>query len=664
MTRAYHALLSLTTAPVNVPSQQHLEAVKKIVAALALRDTTPQLPPLNTSLLPSTALHAILQQGVCPQMNGEKALWISSAVDSVKKITVVAWPLQNRSGSTALLEALVFSGQGEAALHYIRQVCGWCEWSPCSRNFLLGLCLLLQGQYRKASRVLHEAGEGCLTEELLGERVGGGGDCSRLNYTLRLVRLFEVFHQPGVAVSLATNALAIGQRWPTQLSQLYAVLFKHHLALGHHDEAFTALLANPDPASQKACLRQLLVALHNRGCLHTLVNYHYGNLSNDVVTVLENRARSADILLNNYYHLLYAFHIHKLNYKRAASVMYECAQRLSAEGVGEAGLKEQMKCYLACMNALQLLPSEMAWILKPKPTSEEDSLADTDARSSIKRCILGERVYRKKDSAGKKKHKGGVEVLELSAIDKEYQLLHARLTLAQHQNAVNLPTGPAESTIALLCHAHLYREAIRLCQIFELSPVEVLQSLAATCVLADNSSDKQQHFGWLKTNNIDSVPGGWWDLLKELLFAKEGSGNKLTALHQAIGTTLLERSSKLPPWLQQSYTSRDYGELLRLLLRFGHLEEASSLAIRLLDALITGNNASQFGLEGAVHVNGPQVWFPYSAFDHLLLELKQNKHHLFYDKVGNIYQLPYCLKTIEPVLNIDIFMKLEKIWKN
>ena len=146
-------------------------------------------------------------------------------------------------------------------------MCGWCEWSLCSRHFLLGVCLVLQGQYRKAARLLQEAGEGCATEELLGERVGGGGggDTARVNYTLRLVRLFEVFQQPSLAVRLATGALAIGQQSGVHMAQLYAVLFKHHLALGHHDEAFTALLANPDPGPQKACLRQLLVTLHQRG---------------------------------------------------------------------------------------------------------------------------------------------------------------------------------------------------------------------------------------------------------------------------------------------------------------------------------------------------------------------------------------------------------------
>ena len=39
--------------------------------------------------------------------------------------------------------------------------------------------------------------------------------------------------------------------------------------------------------------------------------------------------------------------------------------------------------------------------------------------------------------------------------------------------------------------------------------------------------------------------------------------------------------------------SRDCGGLLRLLLRYGRLDEAVTLALRLLEAVTTGNNCSQ-----------------------------------------------------------------------
>lgn len=67
----------------------------------------------------------------------------------------------------------------------------------------------------------------------------------------------------------------------------------------------------------------------------------------------------------------------------AASVMYECAWRLSAEGVGEEGLKQQLKCYLACINCLKLLPKDAAWILKPNPVRPSgDNEDDTKGKDT------------------------------------------------------------------------------------------------------------------------------------------------------------------------------------------------------------------------------------------------------------------------------------------
>lgn len=60
--------------------------------------------------------------------------------------------------------------------------------------------------------------------------------------------------------------------------------------------------------------------------------------------------------------------------------MYECALRLNVEGVGERGVRQQAKCYLACINCLHHIPPDQAWILKPVPRSvpNEDASQDFD----------------------------------------------------------------------------------------------------------------------------------------------------------------------------------------------------------------------------------------------------------------------------------------------
>ena len=67
----------------------------------------------------------------------------------------------------------------------------------------------------------------------------------------------------------------------------------------------------------------------------------------------------------------------------AASVMYECSQRLSTEAATQDALKQQLKCYLACINCLKLLPKDMAWILKPTPAAAVDDAAATTNSGAV-----------------------------------------------------------------------------------------------------------------------------------------------------------------------------------------------------------------------------------------------------------------------------------------
>ena len=66
---------------------------------------------------------------------------------------------------------------------------------------------------------------------------------------------------------------------------LQSKVFKHQLELGHNQEAFTAMMANPDPSCRKDCLRQLIVVLSERGELQALVEFPYKVLEDEVCTL-------------------------------------------------------------------------------------------------------------------------------------------------------------------------------------------------------------------------------------------------------------------------------------------------------------------------------------------------------------------------------------------
>ncbi|MPC07926.1 Nuclear pore complex protein Nup160 [Portunus trituberculatus] len=361
-------------------------------------------------------------------------------------------------------------------------------------------------------------------------------------------------------------------------------------------------------------------------CLATLVGYQYGGLEGEVVTILENRARSADILLNNYYHILHAFHVSKHNYKKAASVMYECALRLNVEGVGEKGVRQQGKCYLACLNCLRHIPEQEAWIVRPlvnQPSEESSTVSSKGEGVSPKRSSEGEPL-----APPLPRCRPQVKVLELTHIQREYELVHARLLLLKTLPDVPLSGGPLNSadTISLLTHAKLFREAVRLARLFEQPVDPVLKGLAHTCLhpplvrpptLEDNSRE-----------------GGdkdvWWKTLKQLM-EQEEKGNQ-SVLHYAVASTLLQYSTLLPAWLVNSYKARNCGELLRLYVSHGLLEDAVRLAMQYLDGVL-GQGTQQVGLSTALHAAAPPVWLPYTALDKLLLELSEVQHNYQYRKV-------------------------------
>jgi len=63
---------------------------------------------------------------------------------------------------------------------------------------------------------------------------------------------------------------------------LWSKVFKYQLELGHNEEAYAAMIENPDPSRRKDCLRQLLICLCERGDLQALVDFPYIDLEDEV----------------------------------------------------------------------------------------------------------------------------------------------------------------------------------------------------------------------------------------------------------------------------------------------------------------------------------------------------------------------------------------------
>ena len=88
----------------------------------------------------------------------------------------------------------------------------------------------------------------------------------------------------------------------------------------------------------------------------------------------------------------------------------------------------------------------------------------------------------------------------------------------------------------------------------------------------------------------------------------------------------------MPAWLVNGYKLRNPGELMRLYLANGYLEDATLLTIEFVKAVL-GSGKEYFGLESSLQANAPPVWLPHNTIDHILVELKYHSDELIYKQV-------------------------------
>lgn len=101
---------------------------------------------------------------------------------------------------------------------------------------------------------------------------------------------------------------------------------------------------------------------------------------------MELRARTVDVLTENYYQVLCAFFINKANYRRgknfydsrrnssldlifsflAAFYFYELAQRFKLETNTSESLKFRVAALSGCVTNLSLIREEFRWIVRPE----------------------------------------------------------------------------------------------------------------------------------------------------------------------------------------------------------------------------------------------------------------------------------------------------------
>ncbi|KAF3422683.1 hypothetical protein E2986_06785 [Frieseomelitta varia] len=544
--------------------------------------------------------------------------WHYGMLTHITFIAQLIWP---RSGNFIFPEWLLSSCQFLLVQEYVRLLNTWCEWNSASRKFILAVALLEMGEAQKACDHFLRASRGILTDEFLTDALLESSilseNSSLVQYYLKVIKLFEEHNASDCIIELAETAILMADKDDPNLPTLHSIVFMQHLNLGHHIKAYNCLNSNPDVARRVDCLRQLVVTLFERKKLIDLISFPYVDMYEDLERIVEGRARSVDLMENNYYNFLYSFHINKGNMRKAASVMYEQAMRLSQESQSVAIVSRQAQCLLACINALHLVSEKYRWIVRP--VIDQNYLEEMDyevqTRSTGNEDALHYIIKKQ------------IEVLELNDIKREYYIVDARLKISKINSELHVVShaGPSE-LIIILPTIGLYTTALHLCDEFKVNKSSVLESLTSQCIRLSRGEDPNA-WDWLIQNDIfdiglsnTNVTNTAWRLLEYLTLKHEN--DRCSELHKAVARKLLQEGAFIPQWLLMSYKKRNAAELLRLMLNTGRILEASELGIEYINAVL-GKGKENFGLKTHLTSVTPAVWLPLNTLEVLLYELKE-----------------------------------------
>uniref|UniRef100_A0A3Q3W6F3 Uncharacterized protein n=1 Tax=Mola mola TaxID=94237 RepID=A0A3Q3W6F3_MOLML len=609
-----------------IPRSSHLlssyHLLKHISQSLASSVPVDIIPQTVVELFYVTAARKLIISQIYSQQQSPSLLHWSHMMSSVVHLLAqLLWP---SNPGFQFPECLMANCQYTQLQEYVRLIGPWCQVNIGSCRFMLGQCYLANGEGQKALQCFQEAATEVEKEEFLIKLTGREEEeeeeatvsSPRLKYYNKVLRLLEDVGLPQLVIQLASLAITEAVNDVNSQAALWTRIFKHHLDLAHNSEAYEALTQNPDCSMQLDCLRQLVVVLCERSQLQDLVQFPYVNLHDEVVSIIESRARGLDLLAHNYYELLYAFHINRHNYRKAGTVMFEFGMRLGREVRTRLGLQKQVNCYLAALNCLRLIRPEYAWIVQP----------------------VSGAVYERPGASPKRNSDGEfpseqVDILELKDLEKEYILSRSRLTLAQHHppSAAIAGSASAVEMVALLVQTGLFDAAISVCQTFKLSLTPVFEGLTFKCIKLQFGGEESQNeaWTWLAANQLSSVVNTKessatdeaWRLLASYLdrFPSANVQNHRCVIHK-----LLSHGVPLPDWLVKSYKAVDAAALLRLYMNFDLLDAAAELVMEYVEALL-GRGHQYFGIESPLSATSSSVWLPYTSIDQLLQALNETQ---------------------------------------
>ncbi|KAI9596109.1 nucleoporin Nup120/160-domain-containing protein [Syncephalis fuscata] len=440
-----------------------------------------------------------------------------------------------------------------------------------------------------------------------------------------------------------------------QLSaQLYSQLFKCHLALHQYDDAFMAMMENPDSTKQTTCLSQFIIKLCDHQQIGKLCGYAFGALQSEVETTLEFRARTCGVLSTpNYYRVLYAYHVHRGNFRHAARAMYNNAQglgRVMPSTFHVDVIANQARSYLAAMNALHLVDGAHAWILvddvdddlhnnnNNNNNNNEKGNDSANMTRKRRRIRLQEGDIEAMNQASNRNDIGTTTstlMIDIDDMKREYGLALARLQLIRSYPEIAKTMWaikPADA-VNLFNQRGQYGHAFALSKVFSLDLSPIFISMVRKCVrLAQEDLEGkpwaynvQDRIFDISTDNdasctetMEGPPSSRaWRLLEQLLERYDSSNTQYQYRALVLEETLkLNRHAKIPAWLVHFYTKHNPEDLIRIYLKHNLIEEAGKQALLQIEKEI--NASDNKPVTTSLH------WLPYSLLDTLVKALEDS----------------------------------------
>ncbi|CAM8906144.1 unnamed protein product [Rhodiola kirilowii] len=465
------------------------------------------------------------------------------------------------------------------------------------------------------------------------------------------------------------NVLIENESVNTIKGRLWANIFKFTLDLNQYFDAYCAIITNPDPESKYICLRRFLIVLYERGSLKILCDgqFPFVGLTDKVEQELFWKAeRSETSVKFNPYKLLYAFEMHRHNWRKAATYIYKYSNRLKGEMNSRDHqwrspvLLERLNGLSAAINALHLVDPAYAWV-EPLP-EQSSSYADhlPSKRSRI-------HVHMNSETADQIQKFGSITNLE--KLEKEYVLTSAEYLLSL-SNASWTPSAfsPSVFEFVSLCNYLMGRKPLDISvntNLYDMAFTVVLkfwrdislkrelervfQSLSVKCcpleVGRSLATDNSRANGHLLTSSDDytgfdspdvalaaqkSDVNSQWDVLKTYI---ENYISYNARLPVVVAQTILQADSQieLPVWLVHMFKvdkkEKKWGMagqesspamLFQIYVDCGRYTEATNLLLEYIESYAT------IRPNDIVHRKKTSAaWFPYTTVEHLCFQLDQ-----------------------------------------